>query len=173
MIRINSSALKHRFGDNVLLSLAGEVLLTPNGDTEAFKDMDRQALDAEVARMEEDFPFIRIGDASGLLDVSIKFFAHNARVADADFLPRFEEALRRLVAAADMEKAVVRLNIFGTFETLEKRTDFRYLNKKDDVRCAMTEKTEGDRYRKITRPKIYVPVLIVIGIIYAAVMTLY
>ncbi len=169
---ISSEMLKHRFGDNVL-SLAGEMLLTPKGDTEAFKNMDRQKLDAEADRIADEFPFIRVSDASGLLDVSIRFFAHQARVGDADFLDRFEAALARLVAATDMEKAIVRLNIYGTFETLEKRIDYRYLNKKDDVRYAVTQEVEGGRYRKVTRPKIYVPVLIVIGIIYAAFMTLY
>lgn len=138
--------LKGQFGDNIV-TLSGEILVTPKlaSDKEAVAGFDRSMAEKVIGKIKNEFGFLQIDVAVGLVDVTIKFFANKKRGAEEKFLEKFNEHLGELIKVIlENEKLTARVNVFGTFETLKYVKEYRYLNKKEDVRFAITnEKANG------------------------------
>lgn len=157
MIKTFISTIKNIFGDN-LLTLSGEVLVTPEKSfsRSALDCLDKCKLKCILDDINRKYPCFKVETVNGLMEINIKFFAHKARIANKDFLNEFNEYLSRLASVIlQQEKVSVRINVFGTLETKNKIEQYRYLNKKDDVRYTIVDEKVKNRFVKLFTPKMY------------------
>ena len=151
------STVKNYFGDN-RLTLSGEILITPNkGSSRALIErLDRKQIKSILNGINNQYSSLDIEIVNGLMEMNIKFFAHQIRVANKKFLDEFSEYLRALTKVILLEEdLIVRINVFGTWEPKEKIKQYRYLNKKDDVRYTIVDKTLKNKFVRFFTPKIY------------------
>lgn len=151
------STVKNYFGDN-RLTLSGEILITPNkGSSRALIErLDRKQIKSILNGINNQYSSLDIEIVNGLMEMNIKFFAHQIRVANKKFLDEFSEYLRALTKVILLEEdLIVRINVFGTWETKEKIEQYRYLNKKDDVRYTIIDETLKNKFVRLFTPKIY------------------
>lgn len=94
MINKLINRVKNDLGDN-LLSLSGEVLITvQSGYEKNLLDMALKKLAECVAKeLKQKYGFLTINITQGILDIGIKIFAYEKRVADKKFLDDFNESL--------------------------------------------------------------------------------
>lgn len=151
------ATVKNSFGDN-RLTLSGEILITPDKrcSRALIECLDRKKIKSILNGINNQYSSLDIDIVNGLLEINIKFFAHQIRVANKDFLDEFSEYLRELTKVILLqEDLIVRINVFGTWETKEKIEQYRYLNKKDDVRYTIIDETLKNKLVRLFTPKIY------------------
>lgn len=168
MINKLINRVKNDSGDN-LLSLSGEVLITAqSGYEKNLLDMALKKLAECVAKeLKQKYGFLTINITQGILDIGIKIFAYEKRVADKKFLDDFNESLfTALKKLYEYENLVIRVNIFGSFDTVDKKITYRYINKAEDVRYMVLEETAHKRFYKFLTPKIYVAVICILVLSY-------
>lgn len=157
MIKTFISTIKNILGDN-LLTLSGEVLVTPKKgfSRNALDCLDKCKLKCILDDINRKYPCFKVEIVNGLMEINIKFFAHKARIANKDFLNEFNEYLSGIASVIlQQEKVSVRINVFGTLETKNKIEQYRYLNKKDDVRYTIVDEKVKNKFIRFLSPKIY------------------
>jgi len=155
--------LLNQVGDNVL-TLSGEILISPASPSNkgAIAQTDRIAISKSLAKIKRRFPYIRIENTNGLVEVVIKFFAHEARTNNDNFLDEFQNTTVDLVKEIFKEDIfAVRVNMFGKFETLHSIKEYRYLNKRDEVRYTIVDEVFKGSSAALNRPIYY----LIVGII--------
>lgn len=153
-----------QFSDNVL-TLSGEILVTPilSTDNCEINMYDAHILEQMLQDMRTKYPFLQIKYVKGLVEHGINFFCHEERLLQNDFLDCFQEDLCKVVASIlKNKKLCVRVNVFGTYETIGLIQEYRYLNKKDDVRYKITDEKIKGKTAQFMRPVTYFVVLLVL-----------
>lgn len=130
------SKINNFFGDNIL-TISGEINITVSS-IEVIDTFDKslKKIEESLKMISDEYNFIKIDLRKGLADISIKFFAYKERISDKEFLDNFTNTLTTfLVGEWNSENYKVYVNIFGTYITCaSKEVEFRFLNKKNDIR---------------------------------------
>lgn len=141
------------------LSLSGELVLSNKQNTQLLlmSDEARRLADDIVGNMAEEFPFLQIEKKENVVELSIKFFAYDRFMADAQFLEHFRSCVADAVQTINAsEELAARFTANGTLTDSSKKQKFMYLSKATMVEYKVTETEQISALGPVMRHRLVV-----------------
>ena len=128
---------------NCKITLSGELLLKHVDKTQllVLTTENRITVDKCIDDLKYQLPFFKIEKVESMAETTIKIFAYNVYVDEKRFLEKLRVILKKCIEELlESEKIEVSLSVFGTFQDLNEKLDFRYLNKQSLVEYKVIQK---------------------------------
>lgn len=147
--------LNNFFSDNIL-TISGEINITVSSiDSLNSFDESQKKINECIKKISDEYSFMKVEVKRGLADISVKFFAYQERISDKSFLDNFTDALLEfLISDWNSEIYKIQVNIFGTYIIgARKEVEFRFLNKKNDIRYIILSEHNNSSIEYIKKSK--------------------
>ncbi len=141
------------------LLLSGELVISSKQNTQLLRMSDdaHALVDKIVNVMATEFPFLQIEKGENVVELSIKFFAYNRFIADAQFLEHFRSCAADAVQTINSsEELTSRFAANGTLTDSSKKQKFLYLSKATMVEYKVTESEKVNILGPVTRHRLMV-----------------
>lgn len=141
------------------LLLSGELVISSKQDTQLLRlsDNARALVNKIVSAMATEFPFLQIEKVENVVELSIKFFAYNRFIADAQFLEHFRSCAADAVQTINScEELTSHFTANGTLTDSSKKQKFLYLSKATMVEYKVTESEKVSVLGPVTRHRLLV-----------------
>lgn len=140
---------------NEEITLRGELIISQE-DMLALTDGDYKALQLQDdwKTLKQLIAGLKIEKNNGICDMTIKIFAFNGKVDDANLFQKLQQVFTDIAEKVYAAKMTLRLDVVGEFTSMGCTQKFRFLNQQTKVAWKVTEEQNQEKFFNDFRKKI-------------------